>query len=167
MLPEPLHPAVVHFPIVLAVLLPLAVLGALFAVRRGASLRPTWAVPVVLAVGLTGSAWLSIETGEAQEDRVEAVVPEAAIHTHEERAERFLVFSGAVMAVLAVGFAGGLVGSSARAVGAVASVLLLVPAVQVGASGGELVYKHGAASAYVGSVGTAPADLDRDMDEGH
>ncbi len=167
MLPEPLHPAVVHFPIVLAVLLPLGVLGALFAVRRGASLRPTWAVPVVLALGLTGSAWLSIETGEAQEDRVEAVVPEAALHTHEERAERFLVFSGAVLAVLAVGFAGGIVGSSARAVGAVASVLLLVPAVQVGASGGELVYRHGAASAYVGSVGTAPADLDRDMDEGH
>ena len=116
MLPDPLHPAVVHFPIVLSVLLPVVVLGALLAVRRGASLRVAWAIPVALALALTASAWVSIETGEAQEDRVEAVVPETAIHTHEERAERFLVLSGAVLAILAVGFAGGVVGSSARAV---------------------------------------------------
>ena len=160
MLPDPLHPAVVHFPIVLAVLLPVGVLGALFAVRRGASLRATWAVPVALALALTGSAWVSMETGEAQEDLVEAVVPETAIHTHEERAERFLVLSGALFVVLAVGFAGGVVGSSARAVGAVASVLLLVPAAQVGASGGELVYEHGAASVYVTPGGPAARELD-------
>ena len=160
MLPEPLHPAVVHFPIVLSVLLPVAVLVALFAVRRGASLRPTWAVPVGLALALTASAWLSIETGEAQEDRVEAVVPEQTIHTHEERAERFLALSGAVLGILAVGLVGGIVGSSARAVGAVASVLLLIPAVQVGASGGELVYEHGAASVYVAPGGPAQRDVD-------
>lgn len=35
MLPQPLHPAVVHFPIVLAVLLPVVTLAGILAVRRG------------------------------------------------------------------------------------------------------------------------------------
>jgi hypothetical protein len=35
MLPEPLHPAIVHFPIALASLLPVAVLLAILALRTG------------------------------------------------------------------------------------------------------------------------------------
>lgn len=149
MLPEPLHPAVVHFPIVLAVLLPLAVVGALVAIRMGSPLRRTWLIPLGMAIALTGSAWAATETGEAEEDRVERVVAESAIHTHEERAELFFVLSGALLAVLAGGMIGGTLGSASRAVGTVGAFLLLIPTFQVGASGGELVYEHGAASAYV------------------
>ena len=39
MIPEPLHPAVVHFPIVLVVLLPLAAMTALLLIRRGEEAR--------------------------------------------------------------------------------------------------------------------------------
>jgi len=163
MLPEPLHPAVVHFPIVLAVLLPLTVVGALIAIRKGSPLRRTWLVPVGLALALTASAWASVETGEAQEDQVERVVPESAIHTHEERAERFLVLSGALFAVLAGGMLGGTIGSASRMVGSVGAFLFLLPTVQVGASGGELVYEHGAAAAYV-TVDPASDHPDGDQD---
>ena len=38
MIPDPLHPAIVHLPIVLRACLPLAGLGALWSVRRGAGI---------------------------------------------------------------------------------------------------------------------------------
>lgn len=55
MLPNPLHPAVVHFPIVLAVLLPLFVIGALWAIRRGAAPLRAWSLPLAMA-GLRSAA---------------------------------------------------------------------------------------------------------------
>lgn len=149
MLPDPLHPAVVHFPIVLAALLPISALAALWAIRSGADRVRAWAVPVAVALALTGSAWISMETGEGEEERVEAVVGEAALHAHEEAAERFLLFGGVTTLVLGVGLVGGLVGSAGRAVGVLVSLVVLAAAWQVGSAGGELVYVHGAASAYV------------------
>src|SRR6185437_512774 len=52
MLPNPLHPAVVHFPVVLAFLLPLFVGGAIWAIRRGANPRRAWLVPLAGSAGL-------------------------------------------------------------------------------------------------------------------
>jgi len=46
MLPNPLHPAVVHFPIVLALLLPIFAIGALWTIRRGARPRRAWGIPL-------------------------------------------------------------------------------------------------------------------------
>jgi 4-amino-4-deoxy-L-arabinose transferase-like glycosyltransferase len=94
MLPDPLHPAVVHFPMAFAVLLPISAVVALWAIRRGARPLHAWGVPLALAIALTGSSWVALETGEAQEDRVEAIVGEAPIHEHEEAAERFMLLSG-------------------------------------------------------------------------
>lgn len=149
MLPDPLHPIVVHFPIVLVVLLPLFAAGALVAIRRGAAPRRAWALPLTLAAALTLSAWIAIETGEAQEERVEEVVSEVALHTHEEAAERFLVLSGVLLLIAGAGLVTGLIGSSARLVATVGAVVLIGAGIQVGGSGGDLVYKHGAANAYV------------------
>lgn len=149
MLPEPLHPAVVHFPIVLSVLLPLIALGALWAIRRGAEPRWTWAVPVAFSALLLVSAWFAMETGEAEEDRVEAVVSEEALHEHEEAAERFLVFSGVLLLVSTGGFAGGALGRAGRLLTTAGAAGLVLLGAQVGAAGGELVYRHGAANAYL------------------
>lgn len=149
MIPDPLHPAVVHLPLVLAFLLPVAALLAWWAIRRGSHRIYVWAVPVGLAVVLTAASWFAVETGEAQEERVEGVVPESALHEHEEAGERLLLFSGITAVLLAGGLAAGAVGAAARIVGTAASIVVLVPAVQVGAAGGELVYRHGAASAYL------------------
>lgn len=153
MIPEPLHPAVVHFPIVLAFLLPIFALGTLWAIRRGASHLRAWALPVALAGALALSAWVAVETGEAQEDRVESVLAEGVLHEHEEAGERFLVLAGVLFLVTGVGLLPGTVGTAGRVVGTAGTVALLVAAIQVGAAGGELVYEHGAASAYVGSAG--------------
>lgn len=148
MLPDPLHPAVVHFPMVLVFLVPIAAVLAVWAIRRGADPRRIWAIPLTLAAALALSAFVALRTGEAEEDRVEAVVPEAAIHEHEEAAERFLVLSGVLLLVAGAGLVRGDLGRAARLVTIVGSLGLIVAGVQVGAEGGELVYEHNAGSAY-------------------
>jgi uncharacterized membrane protein len=153
MLPDPLHPAVVHFPIVLAMLLPIVAVAVLWTLARGTSFRNAWILPTVLAGALTLSAFAALKTGEAQEDRVEPFVGEAPLHTHEEAAERFLVLSGVIFALMGAGLLGGRVGSGFRYAATLGSVALVVAGVQVGGSGGDLVYKHGAAQAYVQSEG--------------
>jgi uncharacterized membrane protein len=148
MLPEPLHPAVVHFPIVLMVLLPFAAFGALWAIRRGARPARAWAIPVVAAAALTLSSWVAVETGEGEEDKVEAVVPNGSIHEHEEAAERFLAFSGVLLLITAAGLVRGRAGRGARLAATAGALGLIVLGAQVGHSGGNLVYRDGAASAY-------------------
>jgi len=165
-MPYPLHPAVVHFPIVLAVALPFLALAGVLAARRPGAGRYPWGVVVALAVLLPLSAWAALETGEEQEDTVEAVVGEAPLHRHEEAAEGFL--AGAVLVgALALG---GLLPRKAGAVARVATVPVAVAVLalgfRVGGSGGDLVYRHGAASAYVDAGGArGPAAVDRDDDE--
>ena len=174
----PLHPLVVHFPVVLAVLLPISAVIALAVIRKGATARRVWSVPLALATALAVSAWVATETGESQEDRVERVVAESALHGHEEAAERFLVLSGVLVLVAAAGLAPGTVGRAARIVAAAGAVGVLAAGAQVGHSGGLLVYRHGAASAYASpSVGpnaengrvagamTKPVDRDDDRDD--
>lgn len=165
MLPEPLHPAVVHFPIVLALLLPIGAAVALWRIRRGTSWRRAWSVPVALAAALALSTWAAVQTGEAQDERVERVVPEQALDTHEDAAELMLTMSGVLLVVTAAGLAGGLVGKASRIAATAGALGLVVSAVVVGHSGGQLVYKYNAASAYTGQpnvAATARPESDHD-----
>jgi uncharacterized membrane protein len=156
-LPNPLHPAVVHFPIVLAVLLPLFAIGALVAIRRGARPRRAWLLPLAVGASLTLSTWVAVETGETQEERVERVVPERPLKSHEDAAELFFTLSGVLLLVTAAGLVPGFVGRAGRITATAGAVALVVAAARVGHSGGELVYRHGAASAYTGpTVGVVP-----------
>jgi uncharacterized membrane protein len=146
MLLDPLHPAIVHFPVVLAFLLPLFAAGAIWAIRRGARPIRAWSIPVVGALALAASAWIAAETGEAQDERVEHVVAEQALHRHEKMAEAFLTASAGLAIVAAIGMLAGMPGRVATVVG---SLGLVGGATAVGHSGGELVYRYGAASAYI------------------
>lgn len=156
MIPNPLHAAVVHFPVVFAMLLPLVAAVALFAIRRGGGIRQWWGITVAVMLALAVSAFAAVRTGEAEEDRVERVVGEQPLHSHEEAAERFLLLSGALLAIGAAGLLPKRTGSAFRLLGSVATVGILVAGWQVGHSGGELVYRHGAAAAY-GSGATREA----------
>ena len=151
-LPSPLHPAVVHFPIVLMILLPVAALGALWAIRRGTAPIRAWAIPVALAAGLTLSAWAAVETGESQGEKVEDTLGEQAVESHEDAAERFLLLSGAVLVVSAAGLLRGAVGRTARVVGTIAALGLIAAGYQVGHSGGRLVYGDATMTGLVGGT---------------
>lgn len=155
MLPDPLHPAVVHFPIVLTFLLPLVAFVALWRIRRGAPARRAWALTVAGAAALSASAWLAVETGEADGAVAERVVAEAPIESHEEAAERFLLFTGGVLLISGAGLLGGRMGTVARLAATAGAMGLVVAGTLVGHSGGQLVYRYGAAAAHASSGSVA------------
>jgi uncharacterized membrane protein len=167
MLPNPLHPAIVHFPVVLALLLPVFIAGGFWAMRRGVAFRRAWLLPTVAAAALAGSAWLSVETGEDQSERVERVVTESVLDAHEEIAEAFLTGSAVVALVAVAGMLGGMAGRVARVATVAGSLVLVGMVVRVGDTGGQLVYRHGAASAYTNPAGdsTRTAAVSRDRPE--
>lgn len=147
-LPDPLHPAIVHFPIAIAALLPFAAAAVALAIARGWLAPRAWALVVLLHAVGAGSAWFAEETGHDQEERVEKVVAERHIHDHEEAAETLLRVFVATWLVTAAGLLGGRAGSLARATAVLGGAAVLGFSVPAGRSGGALVYEHGAASAY-------------------
>jgi uncharacterized membrane protein len=157
-MPDPLHPAIVHFPIALAILLPLLGLLALLSIWRGALPARVWWGVVLLQALLAGSAWWAIETGEEEEERVEHVVAEQHIHEHEEAAERLLLLSGVGLVIVAAGLLPRRAGGIARVAGVVFAVGVAAASIDVGRLGGALVYEHGAANAYLEA---APHAADR------
>lgn len=158
MLPNPLHPAIVHFPVVLAFLLPISAAVAIWTIRKGARPMRAWMVPLAIAAGLTLSSWVSVQTGESQGEKVERVVQEQPLESHEEAAEAFLTGSAVLLLVAAAGLLRGPVGKVLRVAATVGAVVLVAGAAYVGHTGGQLVYKYGAASAYANpTAGSATA----------
>jgi uncharacterized membrane protein len=170
MLPQPLHPAVVHFPVVLVVLLPVVALVAVLAIRRGVGVRGAWLPVVAVSAGLTVASWAAVETGEREEEAVERVVSRDAFHEHEDRAKLFLPLTVIGLVVVSAGLLAGKPGEVIRAAAVVTGVGLAIVGYMVGHSGGELVYEHGAAAAYVQPntiSGAGPVDGgERHEDEG-
>ncbi|MDH3197635.1 MAG: hypothetical protein OEO21_05285 [Candidatus Krumholzibacteria bacterium] len=170
MIPNPLHPAVVHFPIVLATFLPLIALIVLGPMRGNRAKPRAWGVVVSLCAFLAVSAWVAVWTGSKQADRVEQVVAEQHVEAHEEAAEYFAVGSLVVLALSALGLVAGGWGMVGRSLTLLLSVVLLAMVVRVGDLGGKLVYQHGAAQVYVESSGQVdntmqPGAADRTEDD--
>lgn len=155
----PLHPAVVHLPVALAALMPLIAAGFAWALWTGRVRLRAWTAVVALQALLVASGLVAMRTGEGEEDRVEAVVQKAAIHLHEEYAEQFIWSAGASLALAALVMAGrkSPVSNALAGTFVVATLGVAGMALRVGHAGGQLVYVHGAASAYapVGGVPTA------------
>ena len=153
----PLHPALVHIPLGLAVVLPLLGAGVLLAWWRGWLSPRAWVLVIGLQAALLVSGIVTLQSGEREEDRVEQVVPEAAIHEHEEAAEIMVWGSGAVLGLALLPLLMRKRRESLQrwsALGAVAGSLVVAGlAVHTGEEGGKLVYQHGAASAYVAPQG--------------
>lgn len=156
----PLHPTLVHFPIVLAVLLPIMTLVFWVAGRRTGAVRKFWAAVLIVQGLLFGSAFLAVQTGEKDEHRVEKVlVSESPLEHHEEKAEVFLWLSGAGIPLAALGLAPGFLGLSGQFLAGLASLAILFAGIQTGHTGGELLYRHGAAAAFVGDKAQRPGGL--------
>jgi uncharacterized membrane protein len=156
------HPKLVHVPMALGVLMPLIASFLLLAWWRTWLPPRAWFLAVALQAILLGAGVLALQTGEAEEDRVERFVPERFIEQHEEAAEAFVWASGGVLAIMLL--AAALRSRKARlptaAAATVGTLLVLGLGYRTGQAGGSLVYEHGAAQAYAPS-GTAPATNDR------
>jgi hypothetical protein len=155
----PLHPAVVHLPVALATLMPLVAAGFAWALWTGRVRARAWMAVVALQALLVAGGLVAMKTGESEEDRVEAVVQESAIHRHEEYAEQFVWAAGAGLPLAALV----LVGRRAPVSNALAGAFVLATlgvagmGLRVGHAGGQLVYVHGAASAYTAVAGGTSA----------
>lgn len=164
MITQPLHPAVVHFPIVFVVVLPIVAVIAIISIHRGAAVRPAWLPVIGIAGALALSSWLAVETGEDEEDAVEEVVPESAMHDHEESAELFFPLTIAGLVLVSAGLVKGRPGQLLRGAAVVGALGLSVAGYQVGHTGGELVYEYGAADAYARSGGEDRDDREDDSE---
>lgn len=142
--PEPLHPAVVHFPVALLLLGAFVTVLAVF-IRR-------WHLPlfaaILLSLGAVG-AIVAVATGEEEEEKVEHAIPAAEPvleeHAHWGEGARNAGIVAALLAVVAAVLAKKPVGG--RVLSALAACLALVAGyyvAQAGHYGGDLVYGHGA-----------------------
>lgn len=148
---SPLHPKLVHLPIALMFLVPVVSGGLLLAWHRGWLPRRSWWGAVALHGLLVVASSAAVQSGEIDEERVESVVPEAALEAHEQAATHFMWAAMGLLVVFAVPT---LVGERERlAKGAAAMVFagtlgLMVLGVRVGDAGGALVYSHNAGAAW-------------------
>ncbi len=169
-IPSPLHPAIVHFPIVFLLL------GCVVAVAAAFTRR--WNLPlmgaILLALGAAGTV-VAVGTGQREGE----LVGESAgriLDEHEDWAERTRTVA-LVAAALAIGaVATGRLPKAARALGACAALASVGAAwsvAETGHRGGQLVYRHGAgvmlststAPTTTASRATAtPRERDRDDD---
>ena len=70
----PLHPIVVHFPIVLGSLLPFLGLLLWWAIKKNILPHSVWVLVMVMALAYGASSIMAVEVGEADEKKVEEVV---------------------------------------------------------------------------------------------
>ena len=153
--PDPLHPAVVHFPIVLIFLGTLISILTIFT-RRGA--LPQFAAAILILAA--GSAQFAVYTGGEQADDVIQRMPSARplIHDHAEWGERMRTAAvvAAIVAVLALAFyrARGfrrILALMTAVIGAAACYC----AIEAGEHGGAMVYHHGVGVQVAPAAGTS------------
>jgi uncharacterized membrane protein len=155
-LPEPLHPAIVHFPIALLLVGAAVAVAAVF-VRR-------WHLPlfaaILLSLGALGAVAATV-TGEKEEKKVEHALPSAepVLEKHAEWGESARN-AGILAAVFAIGAAAlvsrPVIGRSLSVLTAFVAIGAGYAVAQAGHFGGELVYRHGA-GVTLGSGGTGAA----------
>jgi len=152
-LPDPLHPAVIHFPIALSLVGVL--LDLLARHRRARSLEPAGLVLMLLAAA---GAIVAVLTGSAAHD--EAVVPQAAaalVARHEELGEIAMWALIAVAAArIALAVKGWFHGAAAWAYLLAAAVVAGLVSYQ-GHLGGQIVFRHGVGTAPVQRQSSLPA----------
>lgn len=144
----PLHPALVHIPLGIALVLPLVALGVTVALWRGWIAPRVFALLVLLQALVVAGGFAALRTGQADEDRVEHVAGEAAVEAHEHAAQRFMVGAGFALALGAAGLFLMRRPGALRWTAAAMTAATLVEtglAFDTGKRGGQLVYGPGGA----------------------
>lgn len=155
----PLHPALVHIPLGLSVVMPVLAAAIAVALLKGWATKPMWLVVIALQAVVLLSGLAAMNSGEEEEEVVEEVVDERFIEQHEERAEAFVWSAGVTLALsMAVLVLGPQQVGAAALVTAAAAAVTLGLGYRVGHSGGELVFRHGAAAAYAGAAASSQSD---------
>lgn len=169
-MPSPLHPAIVHFPIVLILLGTVVALAAAFTSRW----HIRWLAAALLALGALGTL-AAMRTGEEEGEAVEqSLSSETLLEAHEEWAERTqgAAFTGALILIGAAAATTRrpAIAQALSIAGAVATFAASWCVYETGHRGGQLVYRHGAgvnlapASATSGTK-AAPVGVDRPRGE--
>ena len=141
---------IVHFPLALTFIVPILVVIFAIMIRMNKMNPKSWLIIVGLQMVIVGTGYIALESGETEEDQVEKVVSKNLIHEHEEAAE---VFVGSTVVALVLSIAAFFVrkeiGFPLKIVISLIGLVSSYLSYRTGHLGGELVYKHGAASAYV------------------
>jgi hypothetical protein len=163
----PLHPAIVHLPLGLAFLMPALALGVAWTLWRGGIRSRAWLPVILLQAVLVSAGLVAMKTGERDEERVERIVPAAAIHRHEEYAEQFVWAAGLTLvpAVLVFVFRKPAVARAMTILTVAGTFVSAAAAIRAGHAGGQLVYMHNAGAAYASEVKTIEGAVPTSGDE--
>ena len=164
-MPYPLHPALVHLPLGLALTTPILAIGIALAAWRGFLPRRAWIAAVALQTLLLAGGVADLLAGEKESRRVEKVIGKDPVEEHEDRAEAFLWAAGAVLSVSAAALVvPAVAGGPLVALSLAGMIAVAVLAIRTGSAGGDLVYRYGAARAY--GAGTAAGGEAREAEHG-
>jgi hypothetical protein len=103
--PLPLHPAVVHAPLGLALIMPILLAGLVWAIVTGRLPARAWLMGLLLQGVILGAALVALWTGERDEERFERRAGEAQVEAHEQAARAFTFVAGGTFVAAAVGLA--------------------------------------------------------------
>lgn len=152
----PLHPVMVHFPVALSFILPILILVFAFMIKSQKMSHQAWLVIIGLQIVTTITGYVALDSGEKEEHAVEKVLDKKHIHHHEESAE---IFVGSTVLALVISIAAFFLRKPIQFYLQLGTCLIALISCylvyETGNSGGELVYRYGAANAY-GPVDRSP-----------
>jgi uncharacterized membrane protein len=157
-----LHPAIVHLPLGLAFVIPALAAGFAWALWKRRVRSRAWVSVIALQAVLLGAGLVAMNTGEREEERVERIVPDAALEQHEEFAEQFVWATGVtlVFATLVVVIRKPAIARALTLATVAGTLVVAAAALRVGHAGGRLVYVHNAGAAYVSTAQATGTDED-------
>ncbi len=142
----PIHPALVHLPLTLAVVTPVLAVGLTVVLWRDRLPRRAWLGMVILQGVLLASGLIAMDFGEGEEERLKSKISPALLERHDDLADEFLWVTGFTLGaaglVLVVRRPGTVRAMAVTTV--IGSVIAAGAAVRAGHSGAELVYIYNA-----------------------
>jgi len=145
----PLHPILVHFPIALGLLAPVILLLVWLGIHKWNWPTRTWSLIPLIYIVLLATSLGAVKTGEIDEEKVEPYLTYGAIEEHEEMGEKIPWVFAALLVLSTTPFLFRSRKKLLMATTLVFSIASIAPIVVTGHTGGELVYKKGAANAHL------------------